>query len=274
MCAEMRKIMRISDKETKTELEKTTLEDDAAIYNREPKKTEKEKFRSMNKAEKIQYFKDYYLKICAGVLCIALIAGIFIYDIWRSNQVSNALYIAVINYGFEDSISNQIEEEVAAYLDLPENKCISFDTSYIFTDYDFSSEEKFNVFIASSEVDLVIAPYSVFKKYAARGFMASLTDCLPTELYSTLASEFFTCRTTADDTEPVENASGSADIYGIYVDSCYPFSDYEFSEENRPILGIIANNDKLDYSIEFIRYLFNRDTILETLTLESLESGK
>lgn len=257
--------MRLTNENTTNE---TVLDGDAAIYSRREKKTEKEKLKDMNSKDKWQYFKDYYLKICIGIAAILALAVFLVYDVWKNAQISTTTHIAVINYGFDSSVSDRIEEEFGSYLELSENEQVIFDTTYTFTDYDYSSEERFNLYIASGDIHLVIAPYDIFKKYATRGFLMSLTD-LPTELYSSLSDNFFTCRTTVSEEEALEDASGPLDIYGIYIDSVYPFNEYTLEGDNRPVIGILANNSDPESSSEFIRYLFNRDEILEELSAGS-----
>lgn len=52
---------------------KTALDENAAIYQKRTKKTEKEKWSEMDSAQRKQYFVDYYLfKTVAGILAIGI----------------------------------------------------------------------------------------------------------------------------------------------------------------------------------------------------------
>ena len=76
--------------------EKTTLEDDAAIYAKRDERPAGEKFKDLQGQEKWQFFKDYALgKIIAGILILALLVSL-LYSTFKPRP-ETIMYVAIIN---------------------------------------------------------------------------------------------------------------------------------------------------------------------------------
>lgn len=48
---------------------------------------------------------------------------------------------------------------------------------------------------------------------------------------------------------------------GIKLDDCSIFEDYGIYEKHETILGIIDNSERIDNTVEFIRYIFHQSGI-------------
>ena len=51
--------------------------------------------------------------------------------------------------------------------------------------------QAFAVYLAASELDVVIAPISEFANFVKYGFLTPLSEQLPTDLYSSLTDKFY-----------------------------------------------------------------------------------
>ncbi len=234
-------------------MKQTRLDDNASIYERRNPKSERQKLSEMNGREKWQYFKDYYFKkTVISVLLISLV-GYFLYTV-LSPKPETVLHIACANYQFSEEQIEQLEQEVADYLGInPNTQEVLFDPSYILSDFDYSSAEKLSVLAFARELDVLIVPESKFQEYAFSGSLWSLSDQLPTDLYSALSDKFYLSQLRQDE-ESYENATGPSYVFGIYLDEVELFKNYP--TEDPPVLGIVLSGENNENAVEFIRYLF------------------
>lgn len=234
-------------------MKQTRLDDNASIYERRNPKSERQKLSEMNGKEKWQYFKDYYFKkTIVSVLLISLV-GYFLYTV-LSPKPETVLHIACANYQFSEEQIEQLEQEVADYLGIdPNTQDVLFDPSYILSDFDYSSAEKLSVLAFARELDVLIVPESKFQEYAFSGSLWSLSDQLPTDLYSALSDKFYLSQLRQDE-ESYEDATGPSYVFGIYLDEIELFKDYP--TEDPPVLGIVLSGENNENAVEFIRYLF------------------
>lgn len=234
-------------------MKQTRLDDNASIYERRNPTSERQKLSEMNGREKWQYFKDYYLKkTIMSVLLISLV-GYFLYTV-LSPKPETVLNIACANYQFTEEQIDQLEQEVADYLGIdPNTQEVLFDPSYILSDFDYSSAEKLSVLAFARELDVLIVPESKFQEYAFSGSLWSLSDQLPTDLYSALSDKFYLSQLRQGD-ESYEKATGPSYVFGIYLDETELFKNYP--TEDPPVLGIVLSGENNENAVEFIRYLF------------------
>lgn len=230
---------------------KTRLGDDALIYQPHRQQTEKEKLSEMPFKGKMGYIWEYYkLHIFGAVAVIALI----IYFIYTVNHPtpSAKFYAAMINNSIDENVLKQYSDEFAKDLALnPKREAIEFNTSFYFTMGDsvtLTLKQALMAYIQAKEVDVIIAPESQFYEYSYGGLLSKLSDQLPTDIYSSLADKFY-LSDTEDDSQ--KNA------YGIYL------SDTKLYKENANnsdpyVLGIVGNAPHEDNTIEFIKFLFQK----------------
>lgn len=234
-------------------MKQSRLDDNASIYERRNEKSERQKLSEMNGKEKWQYFKDYYLKkTIVSVLLISFV-GYFLYTV-LSPKPETVLHIACANYQFSEEQIEKLEQEVTDYLGIdPNTEDVLFDPSYILSDFDYSSAEKLSVLAFARELDVLIVPESKFQEYAFSGSLWSLSDQLPTDLYSALSDKFYLSQVRQEE-ESYEEATGPSYVFGIYLDDIELFKDYP--TEDPPVLGIVLSGKNNENAVEFIRYLF------------------
>lgn len=229
----------------------TRLNDSAEIYQPRTKQTEKDKLKDMTFKEKLSYLWEYYkLHALFTVLGIALIAYI-VYEIVTPN-IETKLYVAIIDNPVEPEVLENFEAEFAEYLQIdPEREEIHLNPQFYFStdsEYEMNMRQVLVTYVAARDVDIIIAPKSEFESYSYYGYMYSLTDLIPTDLYSKLSDSFYIG--TQED-NPEEK------VYGIYLDQAALFKDNKrISADNPYILGVIGNARRTESSVEFIRYLF------------------
>lgn len=229
-------------------IKKTALDDDAEIYKPRKAMTEKEKLHHMNLKQKLEYLWEYYkIHALIGILAIAVV--IYIIHIIITPNIKTELYAAMINNPVKEPQLTQMNKEAKAYLKLkPKTQDILFNTNYLFdssSNYSPDMKTVLTTHIAAQEVDVIIAPKSIFKTYAYHGFFDKLSDQLPTDLYSSLTDQFYL----SSDQDHKEKSD-----YGIYLKDSDFYNNVD--QKDPYIIGIVTNSKHKNNSIEFIRFLF------------------
>lgn len=231
---------------------KTVLDQDADIYRIKKKKTEKEKLKDMTFKKKISYLWGYY-KLHAFVFL--LIMAVLLYTVYSFTKpkVETSLYVAIVNSTVDSSAFDEVNEDIATYLDLdPETQKVFLNPNFNFRaggNYEINTRAALITYVAASEIDIIIAPESEFTNYTMNGFFHDLTEQLPTYLYTSLTKDFYVSDT---DLEPELKA------YGIYLDNAKYFNKPSLDGE-RYILGFLVNSPNRNNSIDFIEYMFENN---------------
>jgi hypothetical protein len=234
-------------------LKDSTLDDNASIYAPREEKTEKQKLKEMNFKEKVAYLRDYYLLKTIVCLAVLGIAVYFIYTVVTPRPVT-LLDTTIINYTLSDDTINKMTEDMNTVLvKNPKKENIVIDASFYLgngndnSEYTMGSIQKLQTYIYTGEIDVMIAPESVFQSYATTGVFSKLTDVLPTDLLTSFSDSLFNS-TTEDNTVP--------GAYGVYLDNTSLFKNIS-NPSDRPVLGILVNSKHQDNGVEYIKYLFN-----------------
>ncbi len=236
-----------------SQLKKTVLDDSADIYNRRQEQSEKQKLSEMTLKEKISYFNSYYrLKTLVSIGIVAFMA--YMAYTMLTPKPETILYTAVINSALDDEMATALQNDFGQQLGIDtETQEIRVDTSYFLgsednaSEYTLSTEQKLVTYFYAGEIDVLIAPESVFSKYAGFGYFSKLSDQLPTDLCTALADSFYYAAT---EESPAESA------YGIYLNGAEIY-DGKGQLIDKPVLGIVANSKYKQNGVELIRYLFN-----------------
>lgn len=231
-------------------MKETRLKEDAAIYSkRQDNKSEKEKWSNLSSHEKVQYFKDYYLKfVIAGALILAFIIW-FLYSIFKPKP-ETMLTVTLINSTMTDEASEALSSQLSSYLDIDtEKEEIFIDTSLYLDDENpseatMASEQKMVAYAFSGELDIIIAQEDVFERYAKQGYFINLAEALPSNLYSQFNDTFYMTRA-EDDTEDIP--------YGISIAGYERFENLESYIQN-PVIGIMANTKHKSNAVDTIQW--------------------
>lgn len=230
---------------------RTRLGEDAAIYQKHNMKSEKEKLKDMPMKKKISYLWDYY-RYHALFTILAVVFIFYVVYTFVKPKVETMLYAAIIDNTIDSEVWDEFQDEVTEYLELDTtSEDVVLNYSFYFkgdSEYSMRMRQTFGVYLAATEIDLVIAPLSEFSGYVENDFFTPLSDHLPTDLYSSLADKFYLAGT-------VDNPKVAA--YGIYLQDTKLYSEQSFPTEEPYILGIVANANHKENAVKFIRYLFS-----------------
>ena len=237
----------------KNKLENTVLDNSAEIYKPRTEQTEKQKLTEMTFKEKVTYFNNYYrFKVIIIILAVAGV-GYMAYSI-LSPKPETVLYAAVVNSAMDDETAAAVQSDFAEKLGIdPKTQEILVDSSFQLgsegnvSELSMASQQKLVTYIAAAQIDVIIAPESVFANYARMGNFSKLSDELPTDLITALTDSFYYSETEEDKT---------SSPYGIYLDGAKIY-DNAGNLVDRPVLGVVVNSKYKQNAGEFVRYLFD-----------------
>lgn len=188
--------------------EKTTLEDNAAIYAKRDERPAKERFKDLKGQEKWQFFKDYILiKVIVGIIIIALAASL-LYSMFKPKP-ETLMYVAIINNPFDkDNIETMTDDLTAEIVSDREKEEIRLDSDFYFAGNEYNARMKFMTLIAAGEIDSMIFPSVEFGTYIESETYSELGTVLSEETLKKLEGyivEYEDKRYALDVTEFIEN---------------------------------------------------------------------
>lgn len=230
--------------------EKTRLDDSADIYKPRTEKSAKEQLKEMNFREKLAFLWEYY-KIHAVIIVLAIALIIYIVKEILTPDVKPKFYAAIINSPINSIALEEYANSFKERLQLdPVRESVILNDSFYTDDISTAnaSLQALTAYISGADVDVIIAPETNFKQYAYYGYFKKLSEALPTDVYSSLADYFFI---SDQDEDPETNP------YGIYLDNSNLFGGLKYKYDSY-VLGIVANSQHQENTVEFIKYLFEK----------------
>lgn len=176
---------------------KTALDDNADIYNMpvDGERSEHEKWAKLNRLERVQYFKDYYLKkVIVTGLIIVFFAALVITVI--SPHPHSVVSLAVINDYWDDDAVDSLCEKLSTQMDLdPKTQDVMIDDSYFFgkgTGVTSAGEdnaavfEKFITLVMAGDINCVVCDKDRFNNFVKAGYFLTVPEVLgaDTDKYS------------------------------------------------------------------------------------------
>jgi hypothetical protein len=233
-------------------LKESALDDSAVIYQKRDKQSEKEKLKSMNGKQKLEYFNHYYRnKLIVGIAIVAFL--IYMTYTMLTPRPVTELFVAVINNAISSTNVDTLKTEFGQILGVePDSQGLIIDNTFYTSssgetsELTLANEQKLGVYIFSGEIDIIVASESDFENYAYYGNFIKLSDVLPSDLITTLAPKFVYAE--LEDTK-------TKSAYGISLKDVTVYDNSNQRVEN-PVLGIVANSKQKENSVEFIKYLF------------------
>lgn len=237
-----------------TDNKKSVLGDDAFLYQKSHDTVTKEDLKNLTWKQKMQYFKDYYMKKVILALII-VIAATSIINETIINRSDCVLYIACIDE-YMINRSEELTETLTDYIQI-EDKNDYVNVSYYNLD-DYNTNMAFVTHSTTGSIDLFIASSDFFEEKAALGMFADLSEVLPKELYEQLSDKIIEGRTTETDVDGNIISYGEYTPYGIDLSGNEKYTEYEGIGE-APILCISVNTENMDNIIKALTYLFDLD---------------
>ncbi|MCR5829931.1 MAG: hypothetical protein K6F93_06275 [Lachnospiraceae bacterium] len=234
---------------------KTTLSDDSKIYQKREERSAKETFKSLNKKEKWQYFKDYILgKLLLGIAIVGILiyAGVTIFG----PKVEPVFYGAVFANPFTerdlDKFKGGFSERV---INDPDLEGVYFDTGFTMGDGgDSAGRYKFVTLLGAAEIDALISPMDELVADVNGEACVDLRTILPDELYKRVEDKLFWIEPEVFDYDTETTVKMPSAPYAIDMsDFVKKYSSYDV--RLKYYYAVIINGQHKENAVRFIEYM-------------------
>ena len=234
---------------------KTALDDDSILYQKRDDTIGKKDLSSLSGRQKLQYFKDYYLKFCILAVALIAIGGNLVYTIFFRHQETVLNITAVNDAALADA------DDLTAFLK-SSFQATGRDQILTVTNYnldDANQQMAFTTKLVTSDLDVIICDRDTFESQSEAGFCLDLSSLLTGDLLDTFSDQLITGQIIERDNNDQIISTGEELPYGIDI-AATPLYTYYGGTANEAILYITAGSKHQDNALELIRLLANWTT--------------
>ena len=219
------------------------------------RKSEVRKWPEMDRQQKIQYLKDYYLLPAVGVILLIAVAVSLIWHVARP-RTENLLYAAVIDESLDEKKLAQVTADMSNLLGADgKRKTVQIDDSFYVKD---GALDKLQVYLHSQQIDVVILDRELFEEYAVYGYFESLDEVTEEDLEKKYGESYqYAAGYKEDDEvsfEDHETGQGEVKPYGISLSGDNRFT--EMSEYIKdPVFAVAVGTKNPENALKFLEYL-------------------
>lgn len=209
----------------------------------------------MDRQQKIQYLKDYYLLTAVGVILLIAVAVSLIWHVARP-RTENLLYAAVIDESLDEKKLAQVTADMSNLLGADgKRKTVQIDDSFYVKD---GALDKLQVYLHSQQIDVVILDRELFEEYAGYGYFESLDEVTEEGLEKKYGESYqYAAGYKEDDEvsfEDHETGQGEVKPYGISLSGDNRFT--EMSEYIKdPVFAVAVGTKNPENALKFLEYL-------------------
>lgn len=219
------------------------------------RKSEVRKWPEMDRQQKIQYLKDYYLLPAVGVILLIAVAVSLIWHVARP-RTENLLYAAVIDESLDEKKLAQVTADMSNLLGADgKRKTVQIDDSFYVKD---GALDKLQVYLHSQQIDVVILDRELFEEYAGYGYFESLDEVTEEDLEKKYGESYqYAAGYKEDDEvsfEDHETGQGEVKPYEISLSGDNRFT--EMSEYIKdPVFAVAVGTKNPENALKFLEYL-------------------
>ena len=219
------------------------------------RKSEVRKWPEMDRQQKIQYLKDYYLLPAVGVILLIAVAVSLIWHVARP-RTENLLYAAVIDESLDEKKLAQVTADMSNLLGADgKRKTVQIDDSFYVKD---GALDKLQVYLHSQQIDVVILDRELFEEYAGYGYFESLDEVTEEDLEKKYGESYqYAAGYKEDDEvsfEDHETGQGEVKPYGISLSGDNRFTGMsEYIKD--PVFAVAVGTKNPENALKFLEYL-------------------
>lgn len=221
------------------------------------RKSEVRKWPEMDRQQKIQYLKDYYLLPAVGVILLIAVAVSLIWHVARP-RTENLLYAAVIDESLDEKKLAQVTADMSDLLGADgKRKTVQIDDSFYVKD---GALDKLQVYLHSQQIDVVILNRELFEEYAGYGYFESLDEVTEEDLEKKYGESYqYAAGYKEDDEvsfEDHETGQGEVKPYGISLSGDNRFTEMSEYIKN-PVFAVAVGTKNPENALKFLEYLMD-----------------
>lgn len=201
--------------------------------------------------DKLEYFKEYYLKSAIIVIIACIFAGNIIYSIVTAPDDTG--FAAYFFNDTGDSSSTAMLDEFTAYAGIDTKKHEAYIDSTMTYDsknadmYAYVGMQKVMANISIQELDIIVGDKETFDYFAESECFDDITAFLPDDLNEQFKDRLYYY---------TDKETGETYPAGVYVTDSPKINEYSYYVNKEPILGFVANSNSLENAVTFLRYLY------------------
>lgn len=214
-----------------------------------PQRGELEKLKSMSWKGRAWYIWAYYkVHMFLAIMAILLI-HVAITSLYR-HTFDTAMHCIIINSRGSEVDLSLLDEDFAQYLNLGKKQLVTAETSYIAygddaNELSYATMAKISALVFSKDLDVIIGDAATIDHFASLNGYIDLETGLSPELLPLVQGRLFY----APGEDMVERA------YAIDISNT-DFAANAHLGQTPPLLGIISNSQRREYTDALIRYIF------------------
>ena len=223
-------------------MKKTTLNDDAALYEKRVDGMSKEKWQEMNAQEKAAFFKDYLL--VPLLIGIAVVAAL-VYVGWTvlRPKPETLLYVAVVDSLMDPEDAQALQEDISALLgEEGKRQEVIIDDSISLT---AANVPKFQVYAMAGQLDVVFADREKFEKLADGGYLYDAAEVLEE---AGAGDEVPYVEANSQETGPGK--------YGVSLSGIPQIADW-FPVMEEPVFAFVRGMKHSDHAVKYLEHLLD-----------------
>lgn len=240
-------------------MKKTVLNDDAGIYQPRKEESEKQKWKRMEKGQRVQYFFDYYLmKLVVGLVCLSVI-GFLVWSFVKPKE-EKVLCIAVIDEQLDEKKVAELTKELnELYQADGKKKTVLIDDTFYMQ---AGGLNKLEVYLYNKQADVIIAEESTYQELAGYGFFRNMDELLQDESRKKYKNKYVFAsgyqETEEVSLEDSQTGKGKKLPYGISLSESDKFCQIKNHLE-KPVLSAAENAPNKENIEKFLDYLMEKE---------------
>ena len=226
---------------------KTALDDDSILYQKRDDSTGKKDISTLSGRQKLQYFKDYYLKFCILTVVLMVIGVNLVYTIFFRHQ-ETILNIALVN---DTVLANA--EGLADYLQDyyqadGKHQLITVSNYYL---EDPNQQIAFTTKLVTGDIDIVICDQETFDSECTSGFYLDLSDQLSPAANAAFSDDLITGHIEERDNDDQIISTGPDLPYGVNIADT-PLYTFFGGTASQAILCVTSYSEHTDAALTFL----------------------
>lgn len=200
--------------------------------------------------EKLNYFKEYYLKATLFIAAAAVLIIYIAYSIITAPK--DTAFGAFFYNAYGDSSNTGLADGFAEYMNIDTKKSdVYIDSSVYLTETmndtdSYMSIEKTMAVISTGELDVIVGDAGAVDYFTRAEYLSDITDVLPEDMLEQFSDKLYYAK-------PGEDAESVP--VGIRLGDCEKLNQY-YMFKSEPIICFVVNSNSIDNAVAFLKYLY------------------
>jgi hypothetical protein len=223
------------------------------------KEHERQAFKKMTPAKKLEHFLSYYLLQTVIIVAIIVVVLFMIWNAFIKKRDTIIFSAVVFDDIFDyDGLAAMTENLRVLYGVTDPHEIVRIDNNYRSRSTD--DRLRLSVVTSAKECDVIVADEPFFRELAGYGYFMDLGKVMTEDEAKALSDRLVKTpgRLETDELIPSDGSGqGEALSYGISLENCEKWQSLKGTMEH-PVAGIVDNTERVGASLGFFSWLFDK----------------